>query len=526
MIKKLLLGFVMAVVLFVVITYFSIRAISFKPGFPETIILSQPSANSHWQGVDSVLLKASDLYMAGAYRNIIMGENYRKAWNAPIKVPVVWLDTLFGGVKVIKSGGGGQTRSLTLADSEGHLFTLRSVCKDATALMPTTGQRVKLNNMVLDGISAGHPYAPLPVAMLTESAGMVNTHPRLVFVPAQVALDTFNHRYGNRLFMLEYETEGNNGDWTGFGNLISLMKSNAVAKKLLENPLDRADQVTLLRARLFDLIIGDWDRHKRNWGWISHLEDGHVIYTPYPVDRDNAFYKIGGIVPWVLNRPYVFEQFRPFDKKIDYLPGLLRSARDFDPFFLNELSREDFLQTASNLQQMLTDEAVRQAFITWPDTIFKLNGPAIIANIISRRNDLPEYAEAFYGHLARQPQVMGTQQRDSFVVQQRGDKQVSVEVYSVTRSGSMVRKYLRTFFANETEEISLFGWGGDDVLSVCGKPSIPVNFIGGEDNDRFVPKPSFSINANIMLIDDPGGMDAPDGYKLENKTIKARMPKD
>ena len=38
---------------------------------------------------DSVLVAASDLYQADEVKKLMQGEQYRKAWSTPVKVPVI-----------------------------------------------------------------------------------------------------------------------------------------------------------------------------------------------------------------------------------------------------------------------------------------------------------------------------------------------------------------------------------------------------------------------------------------------------
>ena len=63
---------------------------------------------------DSIEIAASFLYKANTIKTVMQGEQYRKAWETPVKVPIVFLDTLFGGVTITKQGGGKQTHSLKL----------------------------------------------------------------------------------------------------------------------------------------------------------------------------------------------------------------------------------------------------------------------------------------------------------------------------------------------------------------------------------------------------------------------------
>src|SRR5690606_4931928 len=45
---------------------------------------------------------------------IFLGENYRKAWSKPVKMPVFHLLSTKGGFEIQKLGGGQQTRKLHL----------------------------------------------------------------------------------------------------------------------------------------------------------------------------------------------------------------------------------------------------------------------------------------------------------------------------------------------------------------------------------------------------------------------------
>jgi len=157
---------------------------------------------------DSVLVAASSLYEANDLKTFMQGNQYREVWSTPVMVPIVFLDTLFGGMTIVKEGGGKQTHSLRLKSEEGIEYSLRSINKDPKPLIPEFAKTLGLENIVVDGISAQHPYAALVVAQLSDHVDIINTHPKLVFVPKQKRLSQYNERYGNRLFFLEYETEG------------------------------------------------------------------------------------------------------------------------------------------------------------------------------------------------------------------------------------------------------------------------------------------------------------------------------
>src|SRR4030095_412858 len=50
------------------------------------------------------------------------GTHYRKEWGTPVKVRIVKLDTLAGGLSPYQSGGGRQSKSLRLKDKDGREY--------------------------------------------------------------------------------------------------------------------------------------------------------------------------------------------------------------------------------------------------------------------------------------------------------------------------------------------------------------------------------------------------------------------
>ena len=49
-----------------------------------------------------------------------------------------------------------------------------------------------------------------------------------------------------------------------------------------------------LKARLFDMMIGDWDRHRRQWRWAKF--ERRAGWQPIPEDRDTAFSRYEGVI--------------------------------------------------------------------------------------------------------------------------------------------------------------------------------------------------------------------------------------
>lgn len=349
---------------------------------------------------DSVTVAASTLYEASYFKRIMQGEQYREAWAAPMTVPIVFLDTLKGGLKIIEEGGGMQTHSLELEDSLGIRYTLRSLSKDPEPLVPDVVKDLGVENIIIDGISAQHPYAALVVGELADVAKILHTHPILMFVPKQTALGKFNDKFGNRLFLFEYESEGK-VNWTGLSDIVEIADTEDLQEyRAKYGNAVKIDQNALIRARLFDLIIGDWDRHAKQWGWAIKRTDGGFVALPIAADRDNAFFNQDGIIPSLIANDITLPEMQGFENDIEFLEGLISP---FDEYFLRGTKLEQFISEANELKRVLGNNEINEAFSVWPKAVDSLDGSGIRKKLISRRDAILMYAEEFHNIVSERP---------------------------------------------------------------------------------------------------------------------------
>ncbi|WP_299390155.1 hypothetical protein [uncultured Gelidibacter sp.] len=389
--KKIIIILGAILVLFIILIYWSLNS---TPEDYKTSTIVGPKNIEHinFKEHDSLTIAASTLYEANDLKKIMQGEHYREAWSTPIKVKIAFLDTLLGGLTVVKEGGGNQTKSLKLEDSIGNKYTLRSINKTPAPLVPEFAKTLGLENIIVDGISAQHPYAATVVAILADAAQIQHTNPKIYFIPKQASLKEFNENYGNKVFVFEHETESGT-NWTSVDNVSKIIETDDLQElKLERGDALKLDEHALVRARLFDLVIGDWDRHAKQWGWIIKENGDSQIAIPLPADRDNAFFNISGVIPTIIANKNVTPEMRPFQSDIDYMPGLIH---DFDVYFLKSTPESVFIEEAQKLQQLLTDTVIEKALRQWPPQIYDLDGKTIEAKLKSRRNELLNYAMAF-----------------------------------------------------------------------------------------------------------------------------------
>jgi hypothetical protein len=90
----------------------------------------------------------------------------------------------------------------------------------------------------------------------------------------------------------EFPQPGPDGS-PGFAGATAILSTGDLWKRFLAGEA-RVHDRALLRARLFDLWIEDWDRHNRQWRWLQRGEG--APFEPLPEDRDQAFSRFGGLL--------------------------------------------------------------------------------------------------------------------------------------------------------------------------------------------------------------------------------------
>ena len=86
---------------------------------------AQAIAPSAWQKFpDSTVVSVHASYddVSGIHR-WLFGENYRKDWAMKVKLPVIKLSQINGGLSPIKQGGGMESKSLRLEDKTGRFYS-------------------------------------------------------------------------------------------------------------------------------------------------------------------------------------------------------------------------------------------------------------------------------------------------------------------------------------------------------------------------------------------------------------------
>ncbi|MBB6609904.1 metallophosphoesterase [Pontibacter sp. Tf4] len=457
---------------------------------------------------DSTLtIAANPNYKAGGLKKLLLGEHYRKEWATPVTVPALDMKLELGGLRPYQKGGGRQTTSLKVRNPDAREYTLRSVNKDPTMVLPEYLRETVARDLLQDQISAQHPYGALVVPKLADAAGVYHTNPKLVYIPETPYLRQYMDEYSNMLAMLEEDADENHEDVASLGNATNLIGTDKLLEELHEDNDNEVDEQEFARARLLDMLIGDWDRHEGQWRWAEKDKDpaNGDLYIPVPEDRDQAFFKVDGVLPWLATRKWGIRNIQNFGYDYGDIIGLNLSAQSVDRTFLSSVSRQDWLRIAEDIKASMTDAVIEEAVRDLPESIYPISGPEIIAKLKARRDKLPQVAMRYYEHLARYVDVTGSNKHERFIVNRANDNETNVTIYKITREGELRDTlYKRTFYTNETKEIRLYGLGGQDEFIVSGDvdKGILVRIIGGEDRDSIADNSNVSGLKNYTIVYD------------------------
>ncbi len=391
---------------------------------------------------------------------------------------VLDLKTFAGGLKPLFRVGGQETKGLAMKGADGRDYTFRAIDKDPTQILPEDLRDTWARSIVQDQIAASHPAAPFIADELMAAAGILRTAQKLMVMPDDPALGEFRKDYAGLVGQV-YEFPGAKSDKNpGFQGATELLKHDAFYKRMDADPKDRPDARAFLKARLFDLLIGDWDRHRDQWRWVKFPDQ--PLWQPIPDDRDQAFSRFEG---------FVLDQARPrvpilqkYSATYPSMTGLTWNGWEQDRQLLAGLERPVFKEVAGELQAAITDAVIERAARRMPPEYFKVDGQRLIHDLKGRRDRLPEAAEAFYLHIADKVRVYLTDASE--YVEVGGDSLVEVRRLGEDGKPAGEPFYHRTLHRGETGEVQVYLRAGDDRVVPLGEPNgIRLRVIGGSGHD-------------------------------------------
>lgn len=428
-------------------------------------------------------------YGAGRLHRFFFGTDYRSLWTTPITVPVLDLDSLEGGLRPLRRGGFGQTTSLHLLSADGRRFVFRSVNKDPSRGLPSMLRGTFVDAIVQDQISALHPDAAIIVAPLLEAAGVLHAEPHLLVMPDDPRLGEFRNEFAGMLATLEERPDEADEGEPGFAESRRVVGTERLFERMEDNPRNRVDGRDFLAARLMDLFLGDRDRHSDQWRWARFPEGENFAWRAIPRDRDQAFFALGGFVPWLTR--FWTPQFVAFGDDYPNLVWATWNGRGLDRRILVGLERSAWQSVAADLQARLSDSVIDAAVERMPPAHYALNGERLARLLKLRRDKLGALAGDYYRLLAEYVDIHATDKDEVAFVTRLPNEEVEIRLYRRRKRRELSeedRYFRRLFQGSETKEIRLFMHGGDDRVVVQGAVdrSILMHIVGGGGDDELL----------------------------------------
>jgi hypothetical protein len=414
-------------------------------------------------------------YEAGGFHRFFFGDDYRTLWTTPVELELLDLQGVAGGLTPVRRVGGAQTLGLAMRSADGRNWTFRGSDKDPSSILPPDLQGTIAQDIVRDQIAAGLPAAPVVADALMDAAGVLHPAVRMVVMPDDPALGEFREVFaGVPGTFEEYPSVPGDGR-PGFAGALEIVGYEKFHERLRQGPAVRADARALLNARLLDVFMGDWDRHRKQWRW-ARMPD-RPRWQPLPEDRDQAFSRFEGLLLDIGRNSQ--PRFTKFEAEYPGIKGLTYNGWEHDRQLLAELDAATWDAAAKDLQGKLTDAVIDAAVARMPPEYQKAEGARLARDLKARRDHLPQQARRFYRHLAHRPDVHGTDADEQVQVEHAADGSVEVRV-----AAGGEPYFARRFVPGETEEVRIYLQGGDDRVVTRGpRGPITVRVVGGDGND-------------------------------------------
>ena len=481
------------------------KTYTFQENYPKTKIASIYTKEA---------VKKNSLY------ETLWGKHYRSFYGTSVEAPVVFLDTLMGGLSPIKRGGGQQSKSLRLEDKDGKQFVMRALKKSTTKFLQANAfqenyidhslDSTTVDSFLSDFYTTSNPYGPFVIGALADPVSVNHTNPVLYYIPKQKTLGAFNDDFGGELYMIEEHVGSTQSDLKSFGSAKDIFSTSDVLKEIHKTGKSVVDEPSYIKARLFDMLIGDWDRHEDQWRWAYYKnEDGTSYCKPIPRDRDQAFSKYDGSLITFLTRSVpALRKMQSYSDDLRSVKWFATSPYHLDLTLVNSSGWEEWEKQAQYIQDNLTNEDIDKAFETFPKEIKGEIISDIKAKLKGRKVNLMKIAKAYYEYLNRFEVITGTQKGDDFKITRHPNGKTTIKI-----DRKDIGVLNRTFSKDITKEIWIYGLDGKDTFIVDGEGDdyIKIRIIGGKNNDTY----DFKNTKKVKLYD----------YKTKKNTIVNKKAK-
>ncbi len=420
-----------------------------------------------------------DYTEVSGFHNFMFGKNYRKEWAQETKLPAISIDSIDGGLKPLKLGGGFQSTSLRLSNSQKKEYTLRLVQKNVEKVVPEPFSGTFVNNWLDDATSAQHPYSSLIVPPIADAIQVPHANPKLGIVEASNSLDQYNTIYYNKIALLEEREPLGKSD-----------NAEKALEKLQDDNDNTFDGYNYTKARILDLLLADWDRHADQWRFFNQNEKKkEKNYLIVPRDRDMVLNKTEGLIPKMLKHFVLMPHVPGF--KEDLMNG--SNYYFYKSAFLNahpasQISYEKWISIATEIQNNITDSVLDAALKSMPKEIYSIRYDELFKDLKSRRNEIVKAADKYYRFSNRIVDIHLSDKHESVRINSLPEQDaLHLLVRKINKLGILKDTLIDKVYPYDfTKEIRLYLGKGDDSVMVNNQNShVRLRLIGGKGDKTY-----------------------------------------
>lgn len=440
------------------------------------------------------------------FHKFLWGERYRSYYHNAVTAPVAYLDTLYGGLEFMKKGGGHQSYSIRLQDKAKREFAMRSLRKDPLKYLRYTVKGIAYNDedymgtlpekLISDFFTTAHPFMQMVINPMAKAVDVNHANTQLFYIPKQRSLERLNEDFGNELYFMEQRPSDEQLNYKGYrrtidtgGKITDFESTTDMLEKIKSDESYTVDQKSFVRARIFDMLLGDWDRHEDQWRWAEYeTPDGNKEFMPVPRDRDNAFPKFDGtaldIIQWFIP---ITRQWQSYSPTIQNTKWLNYNGSRLDRALLTKYDAEGWEEEAVYIQEHLSESDIDKAFLQLPKEVQDSTANYIRASLKERLKNLPKYAIEYGKYLDKRIALYASEKDDEIKIIRLAEGKTKVVIRRLLSERKNEKFYERIFDADRTDELWIYGLGDNDNFEVSGegKAKIFVRLIGGYGKDDF-----------------------------------------
>lgn len=422
-------------------------------------------------GADSVTTTPGKTYPGGRVHRFLFGDLNRHLWRIPLRLPVLDLDRVGGGLEPLELTGGKQTIGVRFRGADGLEYDFRAIVKDPSRALPQFLRTGAVDEMLDDQMAAQFPLSALVVSEIEDAAGILAPKPVAAVMPNDGRLGEFRSLFAGRVGLLTINPEDGPDGEPGYGGYDEIVGDDDIDRLMREDPAATYDAEYYLRIRMVDFLVGDWDRHSGQWRWAARSGSAGTVWRAIPEDRDWAFVRIDGIV----NRlgGLLMPKYVGFSDRLPPVTRLAHSGYRVDHRVMNGLDRDDFLDAARSVQAAVTDSVIDHAVAVLPAAYLETERERLTRALKARRIELLRYAADFYEAFAETVHVYGYDDSEDIVEFERvTDERAIVRVRTGGDDG--VVRFERLIDGRDTDEVRMFIDEGDRVM---GDDDLPFDVV-------------------------------------------------